>query len=430
MSDTEIRTRGTDAEEAGSDGRRNDEGRRDEGRGDERPTDRERPTLSVVVITRNEEAQVGRCLSAVLDATADFEREIILVDSNSEDRTVERATDFPVSVLRIPTDDLSTPSAGRYVGGAFATGEQVLFVDGDVVLEDDWLDVASRLLVGEDDVAGVGGYLGETDATQVAESEWLAGVALYDAAALAEVGGFDPYLRALEDLHLSFELRESGYRLVRLPTVVGEQVRESAGYLEPFRRWQRGYHHGVYDALFRSATSPGVLYKHAHSLRYSLAGTAWLALGVATVVAPPVFALWLAASLAGVAWLVRTQGRDRAYSLVAMWTLTSVALLDHEWCRPPDPGQYPLDRIERVQVEGRLTDGRGGEGTGNGPEARERDAGESGRRAGEASRVASHAGRAGDGAGDGPGERERSAADERATGDRTTDDRATESEAE
>ncbi|MFC7080428.1 glycosyltransferase family A protein [Halorussus caseinilyticus] len=87
----------------------------------------------------------------VRSATEAFDSELVVVDSNSSDRTVERATDHPASVLRIPTDDLSTPAAGRYVGGAFAAGEQVLFVDSDVVVADGWLEAASRRLAADPD---------------------------------------------------------------------------------------------------------------------------------------------------------------------------------------------------------------------------------------------------------------------------------------
>ena len=312
------------------------------------------PTLSVVVIARNEESQIGRCLSSVLSAVEPFDSEVVLVDSNSTDGTVERASEFPVSVLRIPTDDLTTPAAGRYVGTEFAKGEQILFVDGDVVLESGWLGVASGLLVGNEDIAGVGGYLGERTETSVVESEWLAGVALYDADALARVGGFDPYLGALEDLHLGHELTEAGYRLVRLPTVVGEQVRDSTRYLEPIRRWRRGYFHGGYDALFRSTDSPRIFAKHLYELRHPLATALWLGLGTASVVSLPLFGLWLAASLAGVVVLVGLTGPRRAFHLVSMWSTHVVALLDHEWREPPPREAYPLDRIERLQVDGRL----------------------------------------------------------------------------
>ena len=47
--------------------------------------------LSVVIITHNEEANIGRTLASVQPLVADGKGEIIVVDSGSTDRTVEIA---------------------------------------------------------------------------------------------------------------------------------------------------------------------------------------------------------------------------------------------------------------------------------------------------------------------------------------------------
>ncbi|WP_276301579.1 glycosyltransferase [Halorussus lipolyticus] len=313
------------------------------------------PDLSVVVIARNEEDRIGDCLNSVFTATDAFDSEVVVVDSNSTDRTVERAREFPVSVLRIPDDDLTTPSAGRFVGAAFADGEQVLFVDGDMVLEDGWLEPAAEMLAENPDLAGVGGHLDQTDATELREPDWLHGVALYDADALASVGGFDPFLRALEDLHLGFELTAEGYRLARLPVTVSDHAREASDYLEPVRRWRRGFFHGVADALFRSASSPRLLAAHLRAKRHALAVGGWLLVGFGSLVALPAFLLWLAASAVGFAVLARLEGFERAYKLVTLWVLLWGGVATHEWRAPRERDEYPLDSIEEVESGPRLT---------------------------------------------------------------------------
>src|SRR5260370_36650974 len=50
--------------------------------------------LSVVIITLNEEANLGRTLTSVRPLVADGKGEIIVVDSGSTDRTVEIAKSF------------------------------------------------------------------------------------------------------------------------------------------------------------------------------------------------------------------------------------------------------------------------------------------------------------------------------------------------
>ena len=55
--------------------------------------------LSVVIITHNEEANIGRTLTSVQPLIADGKGEIIVVDSGSTDRTVEIAKSFGAKVF-------------------------------------------------------------------------------------------------------------------------------------------------------------------------------------------------------------------------------------------------------------------------------------------------------------------------------------------
>ena len=55
--------------------------------------------LSVVIITHNEEANIGRTLASVQPLVADGRGEIIVVDSGSTDRTVEIAKSFGAKVF-------------------------------------------------------------------------------------------------------------------------------------------------------------------------------------------------------------------------------------------------------------------------------------------------------------------------------------------
>ena len=56
-------------------------------------------TLSVVIITYNEEANIGRTLESVMPLVRDGKGEIIIVDSGSTDRTVEIAQSFGAKVF-------------------------------------------------------------------------------------------------------------------------------------------------------------------------------------------------------------------------------------------------------------------------------------------------------------------------------------------
>jgi len=56
-------------------------------------------TLSVVIITHNEEANIRRTLESVMPLVRDGRGEIIILDSGSSDRTLEIARSFGAKVF-------------------------------------------------------------------------------------------------------------------------------------------------------------------------------------------------------------------------------------------------------------------------------------------------------------------------------------------
>ncbi len=82
------------------------------------------PTLSVILITKNESARIDACLASVA-----FADEWIVVDSGSSDDTRERATRFGATV--IATDDWPGFGAQKQRALDRATGHWVLAIDAD-----------------------------------------------------------------------------------------------------------------------------------------------------------------------------------------------------------------------------------------------------------------------------------------------------------
>jgi len=79
--------------------------------------------LTGIVITKNEEKMLEDCLKSL-----SFCDEVIVVDSNSEDKTVEIAKKLSAKVF---SDDYKDFSESRNFGLAKAEGEWVLYVDAD-----------------------------------------------------------------------------------------------------------------------------------------------------------------------------------------------------------------------------------------------------------------------------------------------------------
>jgi len=90
--------------------------------------------LSVVIITYNEEANIGRTLASVQPLVSDGKGEIIVVDSGSTDRTVEIAKSFGAKVF---VEDWKGYAAQKNSAIDKAAGDWILSLDADEELDRD-----------------------------------------------------------------------------------------------------------------------------------------------------------------------------------------------------------------------------------------------------------------------------------------------------
>ena len=107
--------------------------------------------LTAIVVTKNEEANIGPCLEACMRSLDDAlckgsisTAEIFVVDSASVDHTVQIVEKYPVSIIRLSSLAPLSASAGRHVGLKHARGRRILYVDGDFELSPPWLAEAIR----------------------------------------------------------------------------------------------------------------------------------------------------------------------------------------------------------------------------------------------------------------------------------------------
>ena len=108
-------------------------------------------TLSVILITKNESANIDDCLASVA-----FADEWIVVDSQSSDDTAERARRHGAKV--VTTSDWPGFGAQKQRALDLATGDWVLAIDADERVSD---ELASSIRAA---VGGVGGAAGEAPA--------------------------------------------------------------------------------------------------------------------------------------------------------------------------------------------------------------------------------------------------------------------------
>lgn len=307
-------------------------------------------SLSVVVITENEADRVEGCLESVIAAArlAVDTFEVVLVDSASTDRTVELATEYPVTVLRIPTEHTVSCGAGRYVGDQVATGDLVLHVDGDMRLTETWLPRAVAYLRDHDEVAAVEGVLNESNQDGVRDVAKVGGVMLYDAAALEEVGGFDPYLQGYEDVDVGYRLTGAGYRLVRLPEVSAEHPEGEGTIAEPVRRWRHGYFFAPGQTIRKSIDEPRVLWRLLARQRFEAALLAWVVLGLGATTRTRRLGAWTAASIIGFCVLATRLGPTGAIQFLLTKAFGLFGLGYGLAFAPRSPSEFPLAAVEVI----------------------------------------------------------------------------------
>ncbi len=187
----------------------------------------ETPRIGVVIIGRNEAAHLRDCIAGVRAMQLPPDAvEMLYVDSDSTDGSAELAEAEGVRVLRL-TGSPMTAARGRNAGWRALNTPFLLFLDGDVVVEPDF--VARSLPHFEDPkTVSVWGALREmypkaSIYNRICDLDWIfpageveffGGIALVRRAGLLEVDGFNEQLRAGEEPELSRRLRGKGWKIL------------------------------------------------------------------------------------------------------------------------------------------------------------------------------------------------------------------------
>lgn len=204
--------------------------------------------VTFVVIGRNEEKNLGRCLESVRRQSADAR--ILYVDSRSTDRSVEIAKGCAGVEVLVLTDERPSAAKARNAGWRAARGATfVHFVDGDCVLADGWLPHA--LAAARDpSVGAVFGRFKEMhpDASiynRMADLDWptatgpvetFGGIVLVRRACLEATTGYDETLRVGEDPALALDIRRQGLTVLQTPHLMAHHDIDIASFGAYWRR--------------------------------------------------------------------------------------------------------------------------------------------------------------------------------------------------
>jgi glycosyltransferase involved in cell wall biosynthesis len=229
-----------------------------------------KPMVSVVVIGRNEGARLLRCLNSVHCCVSEgFDLELIYVDSASTDGSTDIAAKCGAKVIEVRPE---RPSAalGRNAGWRIATGEYVLFLDGDTILQPEFISKAIREMQ-DPSVAVVWGQRRELDPGQsvyirVLDLDWIyppgpstfcGGDALMRRDILERLGGYDDTLIAGEEPELCRRIRKLKFEIRHIDIPM---TKHDLGILSLGAYWKRAFRAGyAYSELaerFKNSNDP------------------------------------------------------------------------------------------------------------------------------------------------------------------------------
>ena len=125
-----------------------------------------KPTASILIPTKNAQNVIGEVLSAVTSQIANFDYEVIAVDSGSTDRTLDVIGRYPqVRVLSIEPTEFGHGKTRNFAATA-SSGEFLVFITHDAIpASSDWLEKLVRPLVDDETIAGAfGRHIAHADA--------------------------------------------------------------------------------------------------------------------------------------------------------------------------------------------------------------------------------------------------------------------------
>ncbi|NNE39495.1 MAG: glycosyltransferase [Marinicaulis sp.] len=212
--------------------------------------------FAIVAIGRNEGERLVRCLAALCKVSD----QIVYVDSDSTDESIEIARAAGVEILSLDASEKFTAARARNAGVAFAAtkwpaADLIFFIDGDCELADGFLEAASKAFESDNEIGIVTGRCRELfpDATiynRLCDLEWdgpigdieaCGGIFSVRKAIFDKAGGFDPEIIAAEDDEFCIRVRQTGSRIVR---IAHEMCFHDANITRFGQWWRRAYRAG------------------------------------------------------------------------------------------------------------------------------------------------------------------------------------------
>ncbi|UCG70094.1 MAG: glycosyltransferase [Thermoplasmata archaeon] len=178
--------------------------------------------ISIIITVRNEERNLPNLLDSLVTQKQPIE--IIIVDSASEDRTLEIARSYAKRYDFIKIfEHGGTRGESRNFGGKMAKGDALAFIDGDCIAHHLWINEMREGLEKGDIVAGKTINIGTKSFEDLDRVElYYKGFDLtypscnltYKKEVFDKIDGFDPWFRTAEDIDLNYRAVDKGSKII------------------------------------------------------------------------------------------------------------------------------------------------------------------------------------------------------------------------
>ncbi|APG88168.1 surface polysaccharide/antigen (plasmid) [Sinorhizobium americanum CCGM7] len=229
--------------------------------------------ISVIIKTLNEEKRIAATIESALTALQRRGGEVIVADSGSSDSTIEIAARYPTVIAQIVPPALPSCGIGPQLGFQYSRHDYVCLIDGDMLLDADFLDEAVRFLEDHPTIAGVTGHVEEMHVANLefarrvnrnapenrtGQIDRMNGGGLYRRSAIEDVGYLsDRNLHGYEEFDLGIRLRSAGWGLYRLDRRFVQHFGHTVNsYRLLMRRWKSKYLYGIGELLRASLGKP------------------------------------------------------------------------------------------------------------------------------------------------------------------------------
>jgi cellulose synthase/poly-beta-1,6-N-acetylglucosamine synthase-like glycosyltransferase len=228
------------------------------------------PSLSIVIIGRNEGERLERCILTAQAIEGWSPAEVLYVDSGSTDGSLDLAARLGATVLPLPPGAF-TAARARNLGWRQAVGELVLFLDGDTILDAKFPLAALAELQKSPTNAAAWGHRREicpclSIYVRVLDLDWVyppgetlffGGDVLVRRVALEAVNGFDETLIAGEEPEMCRRMRTLGWHIQHIDAPMTLHDLAITRFSQYWRRSQRaGYAFAAVSARFRATSDP------------------------------------------------------------------------------------------------------------------------------------------------------------------------------